>query len=660
MKNYWNNKDLSDSDQKDPVSLRVYTSRLLGADSSLVLHGGGNTSVKAVGTNVFGDSQRILYVKGSGWDLRTIETPGFPPTDLDYLLRLGELSELTDSDMMKHLRLALLDPKAPTPSVEAILHALIPHKFVDHTHADSVVAISNSPDGEEVLAELYGEEVLILPYIMPGFVLARQIAAASVGVDWDKLKGIVLLHHGIFTFSDDAKTSYDTMIELVERAESYLESKIPSQSLASGEYSPTDGDMLDLSKLRQLAGAEFGGPVVLQFDASAQAAGFAQLEDCESLATQGPLTPDHTLHTKAFAAIFDDDLPAGLAQFSDRYLTYFNEFAESHHQCLDKMPRYGVWQGKGLIYFAANPSRLNIVKDIISHTIQAIQRSEAIGGWKTLPQSDLFAVEYWELEQAKLKTGSSRNEFDGKVALVTGAASGIGAACVEALLKQGAAVVGLDYSEGFGASQNSTSQLSLQCDVTDAQQLKSAIDAAVLKFGGIDMLVSNAGVFPASQTIENMDDLAWDKSMDLNLSSHMRILRSCLAYLKNGFDPSVVIVGSKNVAAPGPGAAAYSAAKAGLAQLARVAALELGEAGIRVNTIHPNAVFDTGVWTQEVLQSRADNYGMSVAEYKTNNVLKAEVTSVDVANVILQFLGSGFSKTTGAQIPVDAGNDRVI
>lgn len=669
MKNLWNEQAAKQAASENNLGLRVYSSNLLGQAPDLVLHGGGNTSVKGSLQNVFGDSERVLFVKGSGWDLRTIEAAGFPPVKLEYLLRLGELEKLSDSEMMRQLRLALLDPTAPTPSVEAILHALIPHKYVDHSHADAVVAISNSPDGEARLGDIYGDEVLVLPYIMPGFILARQVAQASEGLDWSKLRGIVLLHHGIFTFAEDAKTSYDNMIELVSKAEAHLEQVVAQQSpqqeasnaLAESVYQATNEDCLQLSALRNLAARAFAGPMLLTLDSSKQATGFACLSNCDELVTRGPLTPDHTIHTKAFAAIFEaEDLSQGLQNFEDYYRSYFKTHSKEHHLCLDPMPRYGVWRNKGMIYLAASNKRLQIVQDICRHTIKAMQWGEALGGWQALPRQDLFDVEYWELEQAKLASSGTRAEFEGKVAVVTGAASGIGAACVEEFLSRGAVVLALDIAQGIETQFEHPAVLAIHCDVTNNESIAGALQRGVLAFGGLDVLVSNAGYFPASQTLEAMEDASWDQSLQLNLSAHMRVLRACVPFLKNGFDPAVVFVASKNVPAPGPGAAAYSAAKAGLTQLARVAALELGEKGIRVNTVHPNAVYDTGIWTEEVLAQRAAHYGLSMEEYKTSNVLKAEVSSADVANAIVLLSGTQLSKTTGTQLPVDGGNERVI
>ena len=283
-----------------------------------------------------------------------------------------------------------------------------------------------------------------------------------------------------------------------------------------------------------------------------------------------------------------------------------------------------------------------------------------MGGWKALPKTALFEMEYWSLEQAKLKKAGSATPMQGRIALVTGAASGIGKACVTQLIEQGAVVTALDINPVIMDCFPQTEVLALKCDVTSKTQMQKAIEKAVASFGGLDMLISNAGTFPPSAKIEKMDAHVWKTSMDINVTSHQQLIQLSVPYLTLGFDPAIVIVGSKNVPAPGPGASAYSVAKAGLTQLARVAALELGTQGIRVNVLHPNAVFDTGVWSEKILEARAQHYGMSVAEYKTNNILKTEVTSHDVAKLAVTMLGDAFSKVTGAQVPIDGGNDRVI
>jgi len=660
MLNRWDEAEAQRFAADSTLGLRVYSSQLLGRDADLVLHGGGNTSVKGIHTNVFGSKEDVLYVKGSGWDLQTIAAAGFAPVRLQYLQTLAALPSLSDTDMMRELRIALLDPSAPTPSVEAILHALIPLRYVDHTHADAVVAISNTPNGEATLKEIYGDEVLILPYVMPGFILAQQVHEATKGLDWAKLKGIVLLHHGIISFDDDCKSSYDTMIELVSRAEDYLQDKGAIGSHASKCYSASATDYKQVAALRHQASAMFGAPMLVRWDSTEAAVGFSALENVGAIASRGPLTPDHSIHTKPFGAMFSSDPAQELAKFRDSYSEYFDAHAADYHTCLDHVPRYGVWQDKGMVYLAPNSKRLGVVADIIEHTRKAVQWGEHLEAWEALPKQDQFDLEYWELEQAKLKRSQSSPEFEGRVVLVTGAASGIGKACVEAFVARGASVVALDISAELLGVWNSPQVLSVCTDVTDAKQLDAAIEKGVAYFGGIDIVVSNAGSFPVSKKIEEMDDDTWEHSLTLNLSAHMKLLRQCTAYLTLGIDPSVVFVGSKNVAAPGPGASAYSVAKAGLAQLARVAALELGGKGIRVNTIHPNAVFDTGIWTDEVLAQRAKHYELSVDEYKRNNVLGTVIASSDVAAMAVAMAGDTFSCTTGAQVPVDGGNDRVI
>jgi NAD(P)-dependent dehydrogenase (short-subunit alcohol dehydrogenase family) len=293
--------------------------------------------------------------------------------------------------------------------------------------------------------------------------------------------------------------------------------------------------------------------------------------------------------------------------------------------------------------------------------MQIIQRAEMAGGWTALPAEKIFEVEYWELEQAKLRKGGASPELQGEVALVTGAASGIGRACVESFLARGAAVIGIDLDESITTLLEQPAFLGIQCDVTDRDVVEAALQAGVERFGGLDMLVLNAGIFPGGAKISELDDELWSKVMAVNLDANMALMRDCYPLLKLAPNCGrVVVIGSKNVPAPGPGAAAYSASKAALNQLARIAALEWGGDGIRINTLHPDAVFDTGVWSEEVLQSRADHYGITVQEYKSKNLLKTVISSKDVAELTAAMCGPLFAKTTAAQIPVDGGNDRVV
>ena len=296
----------------------------------------------------------------------------------------------------------------------------------------------------------------------------------------------------------------------------------------------------------------------------------------------------------------------------------------------------------------------------MEHTIKSIQIAEALGGWKALPEEDLFEIEYWELEQAKLANKSSSKDFEGNIAIVTGAANGIGKATTKALLDKGAVIAALDIDPSIKNLSDDEKILGIECDMTDEKAVRESVESVVREFGGLDLVVSNAGIFPSSENITEISSESWSRSLDINLTSHQFLLKATVPYLKNGYEPSVIFVASKNVAAPGPGAASYSVAKAGLTQLARVAALELGSFGIRVNVIHPNAVFDTSIWSDDLIKERAEKYEMSVIEYKSNNLLKTEISSDDVANLICAMAGNAFLKTTGAQIPIDGGNERVI
>jgi rhamnose utilization protein RhaD (predicted bifunctional aldolase and dehydrogenase)/NAD(P)-dependent dehydrogenase (short-subunit alcohol dehydrogenase family) len=657
MQSKW--KDSEAADYPGELGLRVYTSRLLGQDDSLVLHGGGNTSLKGTSQNIFGEEIATLFVKGSGWDLKSIEAPGFSPTCLATLQRLASLESMSDTDMARELKAALLDPAAPAPSVEAILHAIIPRKYVDHTHADAVVAISNSVEGQQILEQLYPQDYLVLPYVMPGFILSQQVFQATRELDWDSLKGIILLHHGVFTFSDNARESYENMIACVSHAENCLREKGGEESvqLRPGQFGATDA--LHLSSIRRQVSAQAGRPMITRLSNEEDCVGYSAREDVAEIATRGPLTPDHTLHTKRIPVILGADHSAELDAYATDYQAWFRRNDDGHLTCLDPAPRVAVWKNHGVIAMAPNAKRAAIVRDIARHTLTAVQWAEALGGWQTLGEQDIFELEYWELEQAKLKRLPTAAPFEGRIAVVTGAASGIGKACVEALVEQDCCVLALDITAAV-ADMRSASVLGVACDVTDAGQVSKALLAGVQQFGGIDILVSNAGAFPPSTEIAELTDDALAAGMRLNFSSHASLLRECIPYLKNGCNPAVVLVASKNVPAPGPGAAAYSSAKAALTQLGRVAALELGADGVRVNMLHPNAVYDTAVWTDEVLRERADSYGMSVEQYKNNNALQIEVSSKDVARAVLALTGDQFMATTGAQIPVDGGNERVI
>lgn len=656
MQSLWN--DAEAAQFGDDLGLRVYTSRLLGRDKSLVLHGGGNTSVKIRSRNLFGDEEDLLCVKGSGWDLEFIEAAGFSPVHLPHLQRLAQCEALSDPEMVNQLVTHMTQASAPTPSVETILHALLPYKYVDHTHADAVLSITNTADGEARIRELYGNLVVVIPYVMPGFDLARLCALRFPREAGPKTIGMVLMNHGVFSFGATAREAYERMIQLVHMAEAYLTQHRAWSLPAAGAEIDAVTVRGELAALRRRISAAAGAPMVMRCTRNPRTLAFARRADLAAIA-QGPATPDHVIRTKQLPMIGRD-----VEAYVSAYRGYFAAHAPGAKEkktILDPAPRVVLDAEFGMCTVGRTAKDAGIVSDLYLHTMDVIERSELLGGFRALPARDIFDVEYWDLEQAKLRKGGKAPVFAGEVALVTGAASGIGKACVEAWLARGAAVIGLDVDPGIRELHRRDDFLGVQCDVTDEAAVKDALEAGVNAFGGLDMLVLNAGVFPGGARIADLDTDQWRRVMRVNLDANLVFMRECHPLLELAPRAGrVVIVGSKNVPAPGPGAAAYSASKAGLNQLARVAALEWGADGIRVNVLHPNQVFDTAIWTEEVLRSRAAHYGMSVDEYKRNNVLRTEVGSRDVAELAAEMCGPAFAKTTGAQVPVDGGNERVI
>jgi rhamnose utilization protein RhaD (predicted bifunctional aldolase and dehydrogenase)/NAD(P)-dependent dehydrogenase (short-subunit alcohol dehydrogenase family) len=656
MKSLWS--DAEARQFSGPLGPRVYTSRLLGRDKSLVLHGGGNTSVKLRETNLFGEDDDVLYVKGSGWDLETIEPAGFAPVALGYVRKLAGLPRLSDPQMVNELNTHMLRAGSPSPSVETILHAILPYPYVDHTHADAVLSVSNAPDGDKRMREIYGERVVVIPYIMAGFDLAAHCAREFPKQATAKCIGMVLLSHGIFSFGASARESYERMIELVSMAEEYLQKK-QAWHFKLPPTQPAHAKREEIAQLRRAIADQAGFPLVLKVNQTDKFGGFARHPEIERLSQKGPATPDHVIRTKPLPMLGRD-----VAGYAKQYREYFERqavAAKDKKTMLDAAPRMVLDPQLGFAAVGRTARDAAIVEDLYDHTIDVILRAEALGGWRAVSERDIFDIEYWDLEQAKLRKAGAPAVFAGEVVLVTGAASGIGKACVESFLSRGAAVIALDRNAAVEALWQRADVFGVTCDLTDSKAIESSLDAGVGRFGGIDMLVLNAGIFPSSQPIEEIAAHTWKATMAVNVEANLLVMQLCHPLLKLApRGGRIVVIGSKNVPAPGPGAAAYSASKAALNQLARVAALEWAKDGIRINSLHPNAVYDTALWTDEVLASRAKAYNLTVEQYRKNNLLKQEVSSRDVAELAAEMCGPLFSKTTAAQVPVDGGNERVV
>ncbi|WNC72177.1 SDR family oxidoreductase [Thalassotalea psychrophila] len=652
MKNLWNNQEASKL--KTDLDLRVYTSRLIGADTEMVLHGGGNTSLKSTTIDRFGETKEIIWVKASGFDLATMGAEGYTALEIEKVIRLAELKTLSDEDMVSDLKVARLNPNAAGASIEAIVHALIPFKYVDHTHANAVLTISNSPNGLTQLKNIYGDDVLFLPYIKPGFDLALQFQTAINNGELKGKNSVILEHHGVFTFSDDAKTSYDNMVNAVEIAESFL-----LEQYGESKFSDLpDIDPVSVAEYRKAA-SDLAGQALLSRLVPSIAAD--KTKRITQLLRNGTLTPEHVLHNKPFPALLQgENANADMKAFEAEYQAYFQRANDSSLQMLKPHPHWAVFESGQCRSFGINLKRATISADVAEATLQALQYADKLGGWQGLTEQDLRDIEYWTLEQAKLKSQKAGPELTGKIAVVSGAAAGIGLACAKALYKKGAVVIGLDINPEILNEMNKAGFEGKVLNLTDESAIKIALAEVVNQYGGIDILVSNAGIFRTGKNIEHLDDDNWDSTLAVNLTSHRLLLKQAIPFLRHGVNPSVVFMGSRNVPAPGAGAAAYSVSKAGLTQLMRVAALELVKDGITVNAIHPDAVFDTKLWTQEALDKSAKRYGITVEEYKRRNLLSAEITSHDIALAVTAFVDGTLSKSTGVQLSVDGGNERVI
>ena len=649
----------------DPVEACAHFSRLIGGDTNLVLHGGGNSSVKASRSDITGQDREAIFVKGSGWDMGSLEVPGLTPLDLSRLKQLLELRELSDVDMMRELSAAKLDPGSPNPSVETLLHAFIPFRAVQHSHADVIVTLTNlagmnAPD--EVVRSIFGDEVIVIPYVMPGFDLAQEVRENWASQFHDGTKGMVLLNHGLFTFGDDSQTAYEMHMQLIGKAEAWLDKEAPVDSRKENALT-AEILLTDLARLRSQMSKIAGKPMIVRRHVDDQVADFVQRDDYADLARRGPLTPDHIIRTKRFPMV-------GASQDSlDRYVKEYGSYVEEfRHRIrtefteIDPAPRIVLDPEIGMLTAGFTSKDAQIAADIYHHTIPVLCRSEDhLGGYEALSGEELFDVEYWDLEQAKLLKSGKPPELSGTVSLVTGAASGIGRACAEQLKQLGSAVIGVDLSPEVDQVFAGDDWIGIEADVTKSEEIDEAIKIGVERFGGLDIAVVAAGIFGNSESIEDLDSEEWRRVMSVNVDSVQLLFGRIGPLLAlSPIGGRVAVIGSKNVPAPGKGAAAYSASKAALQQLCRVAALEWASNKTRVNLVHPDAVFDTGLWSEELIVERASNYGITPEEYKKRNLLSVEVTSAAVARSAISLCTDDFSTTTGASVPTDGGSDRVI
>ncbi|HTT78940.1 MAG TPA: bifunctional aldolase/short-chain dehydrogenase [Stellaceae bacterium] len=654
----------------DPeLVLRVYTARLLGGDPRLVLHGGGNTSLKAVAPDLAGVPVEALYIKGSGGDLATIEPAGLPAVRLAPLRELRARAALTDDDMARRLRAALIDPDAPNPSVETLLHAFLPHKFIDHTHATAVLSLADQPDGAARIADLYGEQVGVVPYLMPGFALAKK--AAEVYDADPAVSGLILLKHGVVSLGADAREAYERMIAIVAAAEArltrdrravFVKAALPAALAAAADIAPI------LRGACALLGPERPGAwrrFVLDFRGGPAVRNFVDGAELQRYARAGVVTPDHAIRTKFRPLIvpppeagrldeFAAAARAAVATFVTDYRTYFARYdGGSGKREIDPAPRVVLAPGVGLFGLGRSARDAQIAADLAESWVATVTDAEAIGRFQSISEAEAFEIEYWPLEQAKLGRRQEKS-LQGQVAVVTGGAGTIGRATACALSDAGAEIVLLDR-RGAGAQTVAVAfgGLGVDCDVTEPAAVRAAFKLVAETFGGVDIVVSNAGAAWQGK-IGEVDDKTLRQSFELNFFAHQHVAQNAVRImLAQGTGGCLLFNISKQAVSPGPDFGPYGLPKAASLALMRQYALEYGAAGIRANAVNADGIRG-GLLTSAMIADRAGAYGISEQQYMSRNLLGREVTAEDVAQAFLSLVVA--QSTTGAFLTVDGGN----
>ena len=654
------------------VALRTYTTRLLGRDGKLVLHGGGNTSVKTIAKDMLGEDVEVLCVKGSGWDMGNIEPAGLPAVRLEPLRKMRKLDKLSDEDMVNFQRINLLDSSAPNPSVETLLHAFLPHKFVDHTHSTAVLALVDQPDGEAVVREVYGDRVAYVPYIMPGFALAKSVA--DIFDQHPEVEGLVLLQHGIFTMGETAEQAYGRMIEFVTMAEERLQRQ--RKSLAQAALPKALAKLPEIAPIlrgavaiEKDAGAGTAKRQILEFRTSPAILNYVNGADVARYSQIGVVTPDHTIRTKNWPLLvpapeagkleqWAAEVQVAVAAYVARHQAYFagnNAKSAQKKTALDPLPRVILVPGVGLFGVGATAKDAGVAADIAENTVAVITDAEAIGEYRCISEFDMFEMEYWSLEQAKLGK-SNEKALARQVAVVTGGGSGIGAATAQAFAKQGAGVAILDRDLDAAktvAKKIGGKALAVGCDVTDTASVQSAFDAVVSAFGGVDIVVSNAGA-AWQGAIGTVDNETLRKSFELNFWAHQSVAQTALRIMQaQGTFGCLLFNTSKQAVNPGKDFGPYGLPKAATLFLVKQYALDHGKDGIRSNAVNADRI-RSGLLTEEMVAARSKARGLSEADYMAGNLLKREVTAEDVADAFV-YLATA-TKTTAAVVTVDGGN----
>ena len=679
MRSRWNDAEAS---QLHGLDLLVYASRLVGAESSLVIWGGGNTSIKTRERDHRGREISVLRVKGSGSDLKSVQRKDFPGVRMDDITALLDRTEMSDEEMVSYLAHALQEPGGVRPSIETLLHGFLSAPAIVHTHADAVVSLTNNDRAHDVLQAVYGKDVIALGYRRPGFKISRDVADAIA--ERPEAKALLLERHGTITWGVTVREAYEATIELIGRAEEAIAERKKGRRVFGGArvpvLEPAARRRTALALAPRLRGVlSRSRRVLVGFDDSPDVAEFVSSVDAARVSQVGPATPDHTIYAKRLPCYVEatggegaEALFVAIERSIEGFVADYTRYVEDHRfegaQLLDPLPRVVLVPGLGMFTAGKDRRTAGIVDDIYRHTIGVLGNAEAFGRYVSLSAKDAFDVEYWPLELYKLTLAPPEKELARRIALVTGGGSGIGRAVAKKLAAEGAHVVIGDLdgatarrtADEIVAAVGAGRALGLEMDVTQEASVRAAFEETVLAYGGLDILVSNAGIAHSAPVVR-LELADWERSFAVNSTGHFIVAREAMRLLiAQGLGGALVFVATKNVMSPGKDFAAYSAAKAAEAQLAKVLALEGAPHGIRSNIVNPDAVFqDSKLWSDEIRRERAAAQGITVDRledfYRTRNLLGVGILPEDVAEAVLFLASDRSAKTTGCSVAVDGG-----
>ena len=646
------------------LALRVYTTRLLGRNKELVLHGGGNTSVKTTIKDIDGKKYKVLCVKGSGWDMADIEPAGLPAVKLEPLLTLKEKKYLSDENMVSFQKRNLIDIKSPNPSVETFLHAFLPFKFVDHTHADAVLNVTNRPGGLNFCKKVFGSKVSVVPYVMPGFMLAKKIN--EIYSENPNINCLILMNHGIFTFADKAKEAYDLMIKYVSQAERAVK-KLKVKKIKQIKNFSTKFNAHEIAPIiRGLLSNNKDQKFVVNYRLNKHLKYFMNGKNVRSYSSKGTATPDHVIRVKPFPLIITPKKNSSINEFKitakkafenyrKKYINYFNvnkNKVKEKKVMLDTSPRVVLVQNVGVFTAGKDLNSAKIAGDLTETNAKVIASVEETSTYKFIPEKDFFDVEYWSLEQAKIK--KQKKLLEGNVVVITGSTGTIGYATYKMFKSYGAEVVLLDYNlEKLKELQSKIKDLCILCDVRNKKSVKKVFNQICEKYGGIDILISNAGT-AANGAIGEVDDSILRQSFEDNFFSHQNCASEAIKIMKKqNIDGCLLFNISKQSVNPGKNFGPYGLPKSALLSLCKQYAVDYGSYGIRSNGVNADRI-KSGLMNDKMIETRAKARSISTDDYMKGNLLLNEVKAEDVAKAFLHLATS--KKTTGAVLTVDGGN----